>query len=231
MAVVWIGAVFHEYEKIPLPPATIAVAVPVFPPLQNTFTCEVVTAILFDGAVISTLAVCDTVHPLLSVTVTTYPPIASPVAVAVVCPLVHEYVNVPLPPATIAVALPVFPPLQNTFTCDVVTAILFDGAVINTLALCDTVHPLLSVTVTVYVPGVADKPVAVCVLCAGVVFHTYVNTPLPPATIAVALPVFPPLQNTFTCEVVTAILLDGAVINTLAFCDTVHPLLSVTVTV
>ena len=136
-----------------------------FPPLQNTFTCEVVTAILLEGAVINTLALCDTVHPLLSVTVTTYPPMESPVAVAVVCPFVQEYEKVPLPPATIAVALPVLPPLQNTFTCDVVTAMLLVGAVINTLALCDTVHPLLSVTVTVYVPGVADKPVAVAVVC------------------------------------------------------------------
>ena len=72
---------------------------------------------------------------------------------------------------------------------------------------------------------------AVAVVCAGAVVHTYENAPLPPDTIAVADPVLPPLQATFTCEVVTLMLLVGCVISTLAFCDTVHPLLSVTVTV
>ena len=45
------------------------------------------------------------------------------------------------------------------------------------VAVADVVHPLLSVTVTVYEP--AASPDAVAVVCTGVVFHEYVYGAVP----------------------------------------------------
>jgi hypothetical protein len=47
------------------------------------------------------------------------------------------------------------------------------------------VHAPASSIVTVYVPGA--NPVAVAVICAGVVFHEYVYGGYPPVTVAVAV--------------------------------------------
>src|SRR5688572_30292071 len=96
------------------------------------------------------------VHPLASVTVTVYVPAVRPVALALVPPegaQLYEYAGVP-PPA-VAVALPVFPPKQRTGVM-VAETVSNVGCVIVTVAVL--VHPLASVTVTVYVPAV--KPVA-----------------------------------------------------------------------
>ena len=49
------------------------------------------------------------------------------------------------------------------------------------------VQPLLSVTVTIYVP--AAKVVAVAVVCAGDEFHEYEYGAVPPVTLAVTAPV------------------------------------------
>ena len=51
------------------------------------------------------------------------------------------------------------------------------------------VHAPASSIVTVYVPGA--NPVAVAVICAGVVFHEYVYGGYPPVTVAVAVPSLP----------------------------------------
>jgi len=55
------------------------------------------------------------VHPLASVAVTVYVPAVRPVAVAVVAPVLHTKVLVPVPPEAEAVADPVDPPLHSTF--------------------------------------------------------------------------------------------------------------------
>ena len=64
-------------------------------------------------------------------------------------------------------AVPFVPPLQLTFVCAVIDAANAVGWVI--VALVVFVHPLASVTVTVYVDALS--PVAVAVDCAGVVLH------------------------------------------------------------
>ena len=58
-----------------------------------------------DGCVIDTLEV--EVQPLASTTVTPYDPLTKLVAVAVVCPSLHEYVYGVVPPVTVTVAEPV----------------------------------------------------------------------------------------------------------------------------
>ena len=63
------------------------------------------------------------------------------------------------------------------------------------VAVAVAVHPFASVTVTVYVPAIS--PVAVGVVCTGVVFHEYVYAGVPPAGVTVAVPVVPPKQFTF----------------------------------
>jgi hypothetical protein len=71
-----------------------------------------------------------------------------------------------VPPAGIAVAVPVKVPKQVTLVWLVVT-LSAAGSVMVTVAVA--VHPLLSVTVTVYDP--AARVPAVTVVCTGVVFH------------------------------------------------------------
>jgi hypothetical protein len=51
----------------------------------------------------------------------------------------------------------------------------------------DAVSPILSVTMTMYVP--AGRLLETEVVCGGVVFHEYPNGAVPPETVAVALPV------------------------------------------
>src|ERR1700733_8277216 len=86
------------------------------------------------------------VQPFLSVIVTVYVPAVRPVAVALVPPLgVHAYVYGVVPPAPVAVALPLLPPLQLTFTILPVEAVSNTGCV--TVALPVTEQPFASVTV------------------------------------------------------------------------------------
>ena len=61
-----------------------------------------------------------------------------------------------VPPPAVAVAEPVDAPLQLTLVCEVIDAVNTVGSVI--VAEVVFVHPLLSVTVTVYIPDV--KPTA-----------------------------------------------------------------------
>ena len=75
-----------------------------------------------------------------------------------------------MPLEAVTVAVPFVPPLQLMFVCAVIDADNAVGCVI--VALVVFVHPLASVTVTVYVEAL--KPVAVTVVCAGTVLHEYV---------------------------------------------------------
>ena len=59
-------------------------AVPLDPPLQDTFVCAAVAVLIAVGCVIVKFLVA--VHPLASVTVTVYVPALNPVAVAAVPP-------------------------------------------------------------------------------------------------------------------------------------------------
>jgi hypothetical protein len=63
-----------------VPPTTVPIADPLFPPKQETFVLEEIDAV---GPLrLLTVTPPVTVHPLPSVTVTEYPPAAKPVAVA-----------------------------------------------------------------------------------------------------------------------------------------------------
>ena len=74
-----------------------------------------------------------------------------------------------MPLVTVTVNV-VVPPKHAIVPAAAVAVILQAGE--PTVVVAVVVHPLASVTVTVYVPAV--KPVAVCVVCTGVVFHEYV---------------------------------------------------------
>jgi len=225
VAVVCTGVVFQESVFAPVPPPADAVAVPLLPPLQATFVDEGIVTVTIAGCVIVTCAVA--VHPLASVAVTVYVPAINPVAVAVVCTGVvfQESVFAPVPPPADAVAVPLLPPLQATFVDEGIVTVTIAGCVIVTCAVA--VHPLASVAVTVYVPAI--NPVAVAVVCTGVVFQESVFAPVPPPADAVAVPVLPPLQATFVDEGILTVTTAGCVIDTCAVA--VHPLASVAVTV
>jgi len=68
-------------------------------------------------------------------------------------------VNGPVPPVTVTVADPLFPPPQLTFVCVVESVNAADEVIVTE---CVERHPLTSVTVTVYDP--AHKPEAVAAL-------------------------------------------------------------------
>ena len=76
------------------------------------------------------------------------------------------YSNVPVPPVVVAVNV-VIPPLQAIVPADADNKRLQDGE--PTVVVADVVHPFASITVTVYEPAI--NPVAVIVVCTGMVFH------------------------------------------------------------
>jgi hypothetical protein len=84
----------------------VAVAEPLLPPKQSTFTEAVILAV--GEPALGTFTVAVAVQPFASVTVTTYDPAASPVAVAVVCTglVFHEYEYGVVPPLAVTVAEP-----------------------------------------------------------------------------------------------------------------------------
>src|SRR5205814_4768921 len=150
---------------------------PFVPPLHVTLvtTCVVVIG---GGCVIVTDVVA--VHPLLSVTVNVYVPAVSPA-----CDGVIVYPGVP--PLGVITTEPFVPPLHVTLvtTCVVVIG---GGCVIVTDVVA--VHPLLSVTVNVYVPAVSPA-------CDGVIVYPGV----PPLGVIATEQFVPPLHFTFviTC--------------------------------
>ena len=90
------------------------------------------------------------VQPLASVTVTVIVPVASPVAVCVVCPSLQKNEYPATPPVADAVAVPLLPPLQLTSVFENEIEIA-EGC--ETVAVAVFVQELASVTVTVYVPA------------------------------------------------------------------------------
>ena len=82
--------------------------------------------------------------------------------------LLHTYVKVPVPPLAVTLAVPVAAPLHNTFTPVHVALTAVAGCKI--VALTVAVHPLASVTVTVYVP--AARPVRSSVVTVLPPLHT-----------------------------------------------------------
>ena len=114
---------------------------------------------------------------------------------AVVWPLgCHKYEYVPVPPEALTCALPVAE--VQIEVVDEVLAVSKGGFVSVTLWL--TVHPKLSRTATLYVPGVS--PEMLLVVCDPG-FHKYVKLPVPPEAITDALPSFPLLQFTTVEEI------------------------------
>jgi hypothetical protein len=105
------------------------------------------------------------VHPLLSVTVTVYVPPATLFTV-VPAPLRGDaqlYVYGPVPPLAVAVTDPFEAP--QFAAVDVVDGTTADGCPTVTVAV--ELHPLLSVVVTVYVPGLSVEGVIAEVPPAG----------------------------------------------------------------
>jgi hypothetical protein len=93
----------------------------------------------------------------------------------------------------------------------------------------EALHPFEEVAVTEYEP--ASRPLAVCVVCVGVVLHAYEKPPAPPEPEAVAEP-FGASQfvTLFDAEMVTPTA--GVFVVTVSEPETVHPLAgSETVTV
>ena len=134
----------------------------------------------------------------------------------------------PVPPVALTVADPLAPPLQLTLVCApaLATSGLAGWLIVNDLVVW---HALLSVTVTVYVP--ADNPVAVAVVCIGVVFQEYEYVGVPPVGATVAVPLAPPLQETSVLPPPVAALREAAgwlIVNDLVVWQA---LASVTVTV
>jgi len=127
-----------------VPPVPLAVADPLFPPLQLMF---VFTTELATTAVGSVIVVLDVVVQLFaSVTVKVYVPDTSPLAVAVVAALLHAKVYGAVPPVPFAVAVPLLPPLQLT---DVFEALAANNAGSVMITLDVIVQELASDTVTV----------------------------------------------------------------------------------
>ena len=169
------------------------------------------------------VAVVDVVHPFASVAVTVYVPAVRLLRVDVVEPVFHKYEYPAVPFAANAVALPVAPPLHNTFVVDGIDSVNKLGCVI--VAVVDVVHPFASVAVTVYVPAVRLLIVA----AVDPVFHKYEYPDVPFAADAVTLPVAPPLHNTLVVDGTVNVNCVGCVMVVVAVF--VHPRESVTVTV
>ena len=99
-----------------------------------------------------TVAFTVPVQPLTSVIVTEYEPAVSPILSSVVTPPPQLNVYGPVPPVGVRLIAPVFPPLQATLVTTVVPETTDAGCAI--VKLCEAVHPLASVAVTVHVPAV-----------------------------------------------------------------------------
>mgnify|MGYP001571923378 CR=1 FL=1 len=204
-----------------VPPVPLAVADPLLPPLQLTFVFATVDAANTAGSVMVTLDV--VVQELASDTVTVYVPAATPVILAVVAALDQAKVYGAVPPDPLAVADPLLPPLQLMFVFTTELAVNAEGSVMVTLDVL--VHEFASDTVTVYVPAVTPVMLAVVVE----LLHAKVYGAVPPVPLAVADPLFPPLQLMFVFTTELATTTAGSVMVTLDV--VVQELASDTVTV
>ena len=137
------------------------------------------------GSVIVTLAVA--VHPLASVTVTSYVPAHNPERSSVTARFDQAKAKGAVPPATARSAAPSQTPLQFRLV-PVIAAVSSAGPVIVTLAVA--VHPLASVTVTSNVP--AHNPERSSVTAR--FDHAKAKGAVPPITFRSAAPSQTPLQ-------------------------------------
>jgi predicted RNA methylase len=152
-----VDPVFQRYEYPPVPLDATEVAEPVEAPLHNTLVVEGIEIVSGVGCVI--VAVVDVVHPFASVAVTVYVPAVRLLIVEVADPVFQRYEYPAVPFDATEVAEPVEAPLHKTFIVDGIDTVNKPGCVI--VAFVDVVHPLASVTVTVYVPAVRLLIVAV----------------------------------------------------------------------
>ena len=182
-----VAAVDHTKVFEPVPPEADAVAAPFVCPLHPMFV-PVIEAVTAVGS--ETVAVDVSVQPLASVTVTVYESAVSPVIIDDVDPVLHEKVYDGVPPEPKALAIPLLPPLHEVLFEDV-KADNADGSEIEIVS--KSLHPLLSVTVTVYKPAV--NPLTVAELPP--VLQEYVYGVAVPDPVAVIAPLLPPLQFTF----------------------------------
>jgi len=90
-------------------------------------------------------------------------------------------------------------------------------------------HPLASLIVTVN--GPAGRPVAVAVFCDGIEPQTKLYAPVPPAPLAVAVPVDCPKHSTFVTPAAGIVTVTAAGAVIIVVDVAVQPKLSVTVTV
>ena len=186
-----------------VPPFALTVTL-VVPPLHNILPCTDV-ALNALGSVMFTVA--NALQLLKSVTVIVYIPALKLFAVIPVPPpFDHEYVYGPVPPVTLALALPSLPPLQLTpLSADILTPSDV-GCVMLTVAFATQL--LASVAVIVYVPAV--NPLAV-MLVPLPPLHEYVYGDIPPLPpLAVALPLLPP-HVTLTCDEIDMVNRTGCV--------------------
>ena len=117
---------FQVKVLLPVPPLAVTVIEPLLPPEHETLvTVPLIASAL--GAV--TVKVDEAEHPLASLTVTVYEPLARFEILAVVEPLLHEYVLLPVPPLTLVVMLPLAEVAQSEFVTFPVTVMA--GALVN----------------------------------------------------------------------------------------------------
>ena len=103
-------------------------------------------------------------QPLISLTVTLYVPADKPVKtpVLLLAPPVIVYVNGAVPPEATIVTVPSTSPKQLISVYDSLSIVIAAGSIITKVELIAGGQPLISLTVTLYVP--ADKPVKTPVL-------------------------------------------------------------------
>ena len=140
-----VAALLHAKVYGAVPPDPLAVAEPSLPPLQLMFVFTTELATTAEGSVMVTLDVL--VHEFASDTVTVYVPAVTPVMLAVVAELLQANEYGAVPPDPLAVAEPLFPPLQLTFEFTTELATNAEGSVMVTLEV--VVQELASDTVTV----------------------------------------------------------------------------------
>ena len=140
-----VAEVLHKKVYGDVPPVALAVAEPSDKPLQVTLAFTADDAANTAGSVMVTLEV--VVQELASDTVTVYVPAVTPVMLAVVAELLQAKMYGAVPPAPLAVADPLLPPLQLTDVFATVDAANTVGSVIVVLDV--VVQLFASVTVTV----------------------------------------------------------------------------------
>jgi len=140
----------HKYVYGKVPPLTNKSIVPSLPGTQLGF---IPNNEIVGGNEFVKVLVPVAVHPFESVTVTSYVPDANPDKSSVTDASDHKYVYGKVPPVTTKSIVPSLPGTQLRF----VTNMVIDGG-IEFVKVVEpiTVHPLLSVTVTLYVPDNKD---------------------------------------------------------------------------